>query len=98
MVPPAARTSPSAARQAAQAAIKDPLLLGTTPAQTIPVLVLHNNAAEDSDNTVVYDNVEAEGEDPPQPDQTDDQEVQPSTEEPPNTGKDSQKPKVKGSL
>ena len=65
VVPPAARTSPSAARQAAQAAIKDPLLLGATPAQTIPVLVLHNNAAEDSDNTIVYDDVEAESEDPP---------------------------------
>ena len=65
VVPPAARTSPSAARQAAQAAIKDPLLLGATPAQTIPVLVLHNNVADDSDNTIVYDDVEAESEDPP---------------------------------
>ena len=26
--------------------------------------MLHNNVAEDSDNTVVYDDVEVEGEDP----------------------------------
>ena len=102
VVPPAARTEPSVARQAAQAAIKDPSLLGAMPAQTIPVLVLHNNVAEDSDNTIVYDDVEAESEDPPpQPDQTqmtDDHEEQPGVEETVNISKNTQKPKVKGSL
>ena len=63
-IPPATLSAPTAERQAAQAVIKDPSLLGATPTRTIPVLVLHNNAAEDSDNTVVYDDVEVEGEDP----------------------------------
>ena len=99
---PAALTAPSAARQAAQAAIKDPSLLGATPAQRIPVLILHNNAAEDSDNTIVYDDVDVESEEPtPQPDQTqmtDDQEVQPSVEKTDKASKNTKKPKVKGSL
>ena len=53
--PSAALSAPTEARQAAQAAIKDPTLLGATPAQTIPVLVLHSNAGADSDDTVVYE-------------------------------------------
>ena len=54
-LPTAALSAPTEARQAAQAAIKDPTLLGATPAQTMPVLVLHNAAGADSDNTVIYE-------------------------------------------
>ena len=80
-IPPAALSAPTAERQAAQAAIKDPSSLGTTPTRTIPVLVLHNNAAEDSDNTVVYDDVEVEGEDPAvPPDEIAAQKEQPTSE------------------
>ena len=103
-VPTAALSEPTAARQAAQAAIRDPSLLGTTPTRTIPVLVLHNNAADDSDNTVVYDNLEAEGEDLPPPTPTDpnpstgnqDDKTTPEETEQPIT--DTPKPKVRGSL
>ena len=88
-------------RQAAQVVIKDPSLLGATPTRTIPVLVLHNNAAEDSDNTVVYDDVEVEGEDSAvPPGETTAQKEQPTSEKGEAQQKDTvkQKPKVKGSL
>ena len=54
-IPPAALSAPTEARQAAQAVIRDPTLLGATPAQTIPVLVLHSKAGADSDDTVIYE-------------------------------------------
>ena len=99
-VPPAALSAQTAARLAAQAAIKDPTLLGTTPTQTIPVLILHNKAAEDSDNTIVYNEEEAEGSLPPTPPPTD---PNVENEEPDESGtkdKNIPKPKwkVKGSL
>ena len=88
-IPPAALTAPTEARQAAQAAIKDPTLLGATPAQTIPVLVLHNNTAADSDNTVIYE--DSEDTPAPPPSLAGDQETDPVTEPEPETLKDKQK-------
>ena len=64
IVPAAAISAPTAARQAAQVAIKDPSLLGATPSQTIPVLILHNNMADDSDNTIVYEETDTTDEVP----------------------------------
>ena len=89
-VPPAALSALTEARQAAQAAIKDPSLLGATPAQTIPVLVLHNNAAADSDNTVIYEDTDdTPGSPTTNPAPAGDPETDPVTE--PEMRKDKQK-------
>ena len=53
-------STPSATRLAAQSACKKPdVLKGATLRQTIPVLVLRPTTADDSDNTVVYEDDDA---------------------------------------
>ena len=67
IIPPAL-SEPTEARQAAQGEIKNVALLGATPTRTIPVLRL--TAADDSDNTIVYDKDDVPDNIPDQPDDT----------------------------
>ena len=62
-------STPSAARLAAHAASKNPdALKGATPKQTILVLVLRPTKAEDSDDTVGYEEEDTEQPMPGEPD------------------------------
>ena len=88
----AALSEPSDIRQAAQDMIKNPLLRGTTPTTRVPVLVLKHPKQNESDDTVIYDDVTKEGEEDPT---VPDPQPQPGTSNDDPTAKP---PRVKGTL